>query len=73
VEDGLVLLFSLSMALGTLVGLKIAGIEGLMIPGFVPWKGLAAAGIAGIAAMASAYWTLAREAAVMEGESVPQV
>lgn len=60
---GWFLLFSLGVALGTMAGLKVAGIEDIMIRGFVPWKGLAAGGIAGVAAMTSAYWTLAREAA----------
>ena len=67
---GWFLLFSVGVALGTMVGLKAVGIEGLVVRWFIPWKGLAAGAIAGIAATISAYWTLAGETAAKETESV---
>ena len=52
---GWFLLFSVGVALGTMVGLKAVGIEGLVVRWFIPWKGLAAGAIAGIAATISPY------------------
>ena len=66
---GWFLLSSVGIALGTMIGLKATGIEGLVVREFVPWKGLAAGAIAGIAATISAYWTLARETAAKSTES----
>jgi hypothetical protein len=58
---GWFLAVSFVIALLVIFLLKIAGIAGVPIWGFVPWKGLAATVIAGVAAMVTAYWTLARE------------
>lgn len=52
---------SFAIALVVIFLLRIGGIAGVPIWGFVPWKGLAATVIAGVAAMVTAYWTLARE------------
>ena len=57
---------SLGLAGGVLAVLKGMSSAGLTVWEFVVWKGLATTLIAGAAAMATAYWTMARERAAVE-------
>jgi hypothetical protein len=52
---------SAGLALGITAALRATGSDGMAVWGFVPWKGVAATGIAGASAMITAYWTLARD------------
>jgi hypothetical protein len=63
---------SLAIALGVIFLLKVLGVPEISIWWFVSWKGLISAVIAGASAMATAYWTLAREKAALALESLPQ-
>jgi hypothetical protein len=54
---------SLGLALLVFLVLKIIGIADLSFSAFLTWKGISATVIAGIAAMVTAHWTLARERA----------
>ncbi len=54
---------SLGFALLVVLVLKVLGIVDLSFPAMVAWKGISATVIAGIAAMVTAHWTLARERA----------
>ena len=57
---------SLALAGGVMAVLKGMSSAGLTVWEFVVWKGLATTLIAGAAAMATAYWTVARERAAVE-------
>ena len=52
---------SLGLTLLVLFGLRITGTTDISFSAFLSWKGISATVIAGIAAMVTAYWTLARE------------
>lgn len=52
---------SLGLTLLVFFVLYIMGITDIAFPAFLSWKGISATAIAGIAAMITAYWTLARE------------
>ncbi len=57
---------SLGLGGGVMAVLKGMSSAGLTVWEFVVWKGLATTLIAGVAAMATAYWTVARERAAVE-------
>lgn len=53
----------LGLALLVFLVLQVLGIVDLSFPAMLAWKGISATVIAGVAAMVTAHWTLAREKA----------